>query len=94
MEKYLYKQYSNTLTKVKDLAIKAYYYCNIEEYKDNPKKTWDVLRTLLPSKSISSAPNSVNADLRISSPLVYLLFIFIQHPPAGNFRNNKQSEFK
>ena len=39
------------------------------EYKGNPKKTWDVSRTLLPSKSISPAPNSANVDgINISDP--------------------------
>ena len=69
MEKYFYKQYSNTLPKVKNLAKKIYYFCKIEEYKDNRTKTWDVLRTLSPSKSISPAPNSVNVDgINISDP--------------------------
>ena len=69
MEKYIYKQHSNTLAKVKSLAKKFIIFCKIEEYKDNPKKTWDVLRTLLPSKSILPAPNSVNVDgINISDP--------------------------
>ena len=67
-ENYLYKQYSHTLTKV-NIWQKKYYYCKIEECKDNPKKTWDVLRTSLPSKSISPAPNSVYVDrINISDP--------------------------
>ena len=37
--KYLYKKYSNLLTRVKKLAKKIYFHCKIEEYKHNPKKT-------------------------------------------------------
>ena len=67
--KYLYKKYSNLLTKVKKSAKKIYFYCKIEEYKHNPKKTWDVLRSLLPSKPVSHVPNTIVVeDNNISDP--------------------------
>ena len=54
-----YKKYSNLLTKVKNLAQKLYYHQNLDNYRDNPKKLWKILRTLLPSKSNLTAPNSI-----------------------------------
>ena len=38
---------------------KLYYHQKLDYYSDNPKKTWEILRTLLPSKSNSIAPNSL-----------------------------------
>ena len=58
-EKEYYKLYSNTLTRVKNLAKRLYYHNKITEHKNNPKKTWDVLRSLLPSKTKSNTPNSL-----------------------------------
>ena len=58
-EKKYYKLYSNTLTRVKNLAKRLYYHNKITEHKNNPKKTWDVLRSLLPSKTKSKSINSL-----------------------------------
>ena len=58
-EKLYYKKYSNLLTKVKNLAKKLYYHQKLGDYSDNPKKTSKILRTSLPSKSNSTAPNSI-----------------------------------
>ena len=58
-EKKYYKLYSNTLTRVKNLAKRLYYRNKITERKNNPKKTWDDLRSLLPSKTKSNTPNSL-----------------------------------
>ena len=58
-EKKYYKLYSNTLTRVKNLAKRLYYHNKITEHKNNPKKIWDVLRFLLPSKTKSNTPNSL-----------------------------------
>ena len=71
-EKFLYKQYSNTLTRIKNLSKRVYYYhCKTDEFKNNPKKTWDILRTILPNKPKSSLPNSINVDdTNISNPKI------------------------
>ena len=60
-KKKYYKLYSNTLTRVKNLAKRLYYHNKITEHKNNPKKTWYVLRSLLPSKTKSNTPNSLTA---------------------------------
>ena len=36
-----------------------YYHNKITNHKNNPKKTWDVLHSLLPSKTKSNTPNSL-----------------------------------
>ena len=69
IDKICYKTYSNVLTTVKNLAKKLYYHHKLNEYSDNPKKTWDVLRTLLPTKSNSNMPNSLTVnDSSITDP--------------------------
>ena len=62
IEKLYYKKYSNLLTKVKNLAKKLYYHQKLDDYSNNPKKTREILRTLLPSKSNSTAPNSITVN--------------------------------
>ena len=58
-EKLYYKKYSNLLTKVKNLAKKLYYHQKLDDYSDNPKKTWKILGILLSSKSNSTVPNFI-----------------------------------
>ena len=58
----LYKNYCNVLTKTKNIAKKLYYHQKLGEYHNNPKKTWDILRTLLPSKSASKVSNCVSVN--------------------------------
>ena len=55
-EKKYYKLYSNTLNRAKNLAKRFYYHNKITEHKNNPRKTWYVLRSLLPSKTKSNTP--------------------------------------
>ena len=53
-EIYFYKLYANMLTKIKNLAKKLYFYYKFEESKNNLKKTWKLLRILLPFNKSSS----------------------------------------
>ena len=41
--------YSNTLNNVKQLSKKMYYHNEVETNKNNPKRMWNVLHTLLPN---------------------------------------------
>jgi len=61
-EKKHYKLYSNTLTRMKNRAKQLSYHHKIDEYKHNPKKTWDLLRSLFPSKSNSTLPSSLSIN--------------------------------
>ena len=49
-QKSYYKQYLNRLTKIKTISKKLYYEKELHLNGDNPKKTWDIIKTLLPSK--------------------------------------------
>ena len=49
-QKHFYKIYANKLTKLKELAKKNYFHEQLQINKDNSKKTWEVLRALLPNK--------------------------------------------
>ena len=72
-EKYYYKLYSNLLTRVIKLAKRHYYHNQFNACRDNPKKPWDILRSLLPNKSISSDPNSLNTgNEAVSDPAIIL----------------------
>lgn len=62
VEQYFYKMYSNTLTKVKDLAKKNYYHNQLQISANNSKKTWKILHALLPTKPASSITNSLTVD--------------------------------
>ena len=52
-ERLHYKKYSNILTTVKNLAKKLYYHNKLNEFRSIPKKTWQLLRFLLPASSNS-----------------------------------------
>jgi len=51
VQRYLYKIYANKLTKVKEIAKKHYYHHQLQINKNNSKHTWEILRSLLPSKN-------------------------------------------
>ena len=61
-QKYLYKLYANKLTKIKDLAHKYYYHDQLQINKNNSKGTWDVLRSLLPSKIKQAGPHTLKTN--------------------------------
>ena len=52
-QKSYYKQYLNKLTKIKTISKKLYFEKEFHLNRDNPKKTWDIIKTLLPSNSKS-----------------------------------------
>ena len=61
-EKYYYKRYVNILTRMKDLAKKLYFYHKLEKSKNNPKKTWNLLFTLLLSNTSFSTLSSLTVN--------------------------------
>ena len=44
-----FKMYSNTLNKIKQFSKKMYYHNEVGTNKNNPKRMWNVLCTLLPN---------------------------------------------
>ena len=77
--KKLYKLYSNLLTKLKDLAKKAQYHHLIEEHKRDPKKTWKMLCTLLPSKPASTTPDIITSHNTTASDPIAIANEFNHH---------------
>ena len=64
VNKLYYKKYSNILTrlKLKDLAKRFYYHHKLNECKDSPTQTWEILRSLLPSKNNNLIPDSITVN--------------------------------
>ena len=60
-----YKMYSNKLTKIKATAKKLHYENELKKHANNPKKTWELLRPLLPGNNFKFAtlPESVNLNV-------------------------------
>ena len=67
------------LNRLKRLARRLYYHNQVNACKDNPKKTWDILCSLLPNKSISSATNSFSINGEIVSDPAAILEKFNSH---------------
>ena len=59
-----HKKYSNKLTKIKTMAKKKHFAEELENNKNNPKKTWEILRSrsLLPGKQAKIFHSSVDAN--------------------------------
>ena len=57
-----YKKFANNLTKMKTLAKKQYYANELGNSSGNPRKKWELLRTLLPGKSHCSTTLSSNIN--------------------------------
>ena len=57
-----YKKYSNKLTKIKTMAKKKHFAEELEKNKNNPKKTWEILRSLLSRKQGKIFPGSVDVN--------------------------------
>ena len=52
-QKSFYKKYLNKLTKIKTISKKLYFEKELHNNRENLKNTWDIIKTLLPSKSKS-----------------------------------------
>ena len=61
-QKFIFKQYSNKLTKIKAASKRNYFKVELEKNKNDPCKIWKIIRSLLPPKSKQSL-NSQSNDL-------------------------------
>ena len=50
------------LTRIQNLAKQLYFHHKLEKYKNNPEKTWNLLRVFLPSNTSSSTPSSLTVN--------------------------------
>ena len=59
-QKFYYKSYANKLNNIKLAAKKRYYLDELQKYRYNAFKTWNTIKSLLPSSSkISSVPTKI-----------------------------------
>ena len=68
-EKQFFKKYSNKLTSVKKLSKKMYYTEYISKHNSNPKKVWQIIKLLIPRKTVNSFVKNINVNNK-----------FIDHP--------------
>ena len=65
-QKFIFRQYSNKLTKIKTASKRNYFKVELEKNKNDPSNIWNVIRLLLPSKSKQSL-NTQSDDLENDS---------------------------
>ena len=55
-EKTFFRHYSKTLTRIKALSKKIHFHSEFERNKKNSRKTWEIIRSVLPSKPSRDPP--------------------------------------
>ena len=65
-QKFIFRQYSNKLTKIKTSSKRNYFKVELEKNKNDPCKIWNIIRSLLPPKSKQSL-NTQSNDLENDS---------------------------
>ena len=62
-DKLYFKQFANKLTRMKTQSKKAFYYSAISERKNNPKRLWEFINSVIYTKrTIICYPFRVNVD--------------------------------
>ena len=97
-----YKMYANKLTKIKTVAKQKYYTDELIKNKSNPRKTWELLRALLPGNSTKSTnlPSCVSVnETNISNEKIILekfndFFSKIGENLAKNFSRHDKSSYE
>ena len=70
IQKMIYKQYSNKLTKIKTLSKKQYINSEINNTNNNMCKFWSLINTIIPRKPKQSLPNFLNINnTEINDPI-------------------------
>ena len=89
-----YKIFSNKVTKLKATAKKNYYADELEKNKSNSRKTWELLRTILPGKSPKSSnlPTSIRVNEKEISEKQSILEEFNKY--FSNIGENLADKFK
>jgi len=57
-----YKIFANKLTKSKNIAKRKYFENEIQKFKGNSRKTWELIKTLLPNKKAKQLPKKLEVD--------------------------------
>ena len=61
-EKSCFRRYSNELTKVKALSKKLFFGAEFANCKGNFRKTWEIIRSVLPTNSSRESPSVLKVD--------------------------------
>ena len=61
-QKAFYKRFANLLNKLKTAAKQLYFENQLKSVTNNPKKTWNILRELLPKKECDTTPSTLKFD--------------------------------
>ena len=70
IQKMIYQQYSNKLTKIKTLSKKQYINSEINNTNNNMRKFWSLINTIIPGKPKQSLPNFLNINnTKINDPI-------------------------
>lgn len=68
-EQTFFRKYSNLLTKLISSAKKVHYTTSLEINKNDPKKVWDIIRSVLPTKNNSTnASNTQDCSNFVTNP--------------------------
>ena len=62
LKKKYFKRYSNKLTKLKTLSKKMYFQNELSKCKQNPRKTWEIIKSTLPNSFCCHFPNSIKIN--------------------------------
>ena len=90
-EKYFYKRYASMLTRIKNLAKKLYFHHKLQKSKNKPQKTWNLLRTFLPSNTSSSTPSSL---IVVTLPQSLAFFVGFFAFKIGNPKEKKRKKLR
>ena len=61
-EKNFFRKYTNILTKLKASSKKIYFRSKINKNRSNARKTWDIIRSVLPNKLNREPPSSLKIN--------------------------------
>ena len=67
-EKRFFRKYTNILTELKALSKKIHFRSEINKNKSNARKTWDIIRSVLPNKLNRESPSSLKIKVHSQLP--------------------------
>ena len=69
LQKHYFRRYLNKLTKIKTLSKKLFQHKELKKSKNDERKTWEIIRTALPTKPNCNLPTSLTTnDSSIHNP--------------------------
>ena len=62
-QKLFFKRYSNKLTKIKAMSKRSYFKSKLQNHQGDTKKTWEILRKLLPATGKTSKVPTTSSQI-------------------------------